>query len=192
MRHALITLFVFLFTIPAMAQIVEVRELPDRDVHVDMRAINSALDSGGWEGVERRYMEALLSDSAMGDVNGTLQSGTGVAVEFPVERDGNSGTEIHQYEFTFSYTPTNQVVRGGLQYQDSTGRWVTPVNDLYGSNGSLQFSGGLPATGTEAVDWFFFAHDTDIDGTTPSPTLRYSARVRADGPADNDSSAFDI
>ena len=158
---------------------MEVRELPDLDVRVDMRAIDAALDSGGWRGEERRYMEALLIDSAAGDVNGTLRPGQGVAVKFPVKRDKQtSPTEVHQYEFTFSYTPATQVVRGGLQHQDSTGRWVTPVSDLYGSGGSLEFSGGLPAQGTAAVDWYFFAHDTDADGTTPPPTLRYSAGIK--------------
>ena len=166
----------------ANAQNMIVHELPDAGAgRVDMGSVEAQLDAAGWFGVERNFMRALLTDLAAANVTGTLRPGTGIALKFPVKRDKTTpamATEVHQYEFTFSYTPTNQIVRGGVQYRDPTGRWVTPVSELYGSAGSLVFSGGITASGATAVDWYFFAHDTDADGTKPPPSLRYSAGVK--------------
>ena len=182
MRTTINTLaLVVVLAIPVQAQELTVRELVESP-QPDMAAIERQLTAWSLEGVERAYWRAELRDAA-GDVNGTLAPGNGVAIRFPVALDGSTAPEIHQYEFTFSYTPTTEVVKGGLQYQDSTGQWFSPVSEVWGSNGTLSFKVGVLATESDPVGWYFYAHDTDLGGARRAPTLTYRAEIeRIDAP----------
>ena len=159
----------------ATAQELTIRELVESP-QPDMAAIEQQLTAWGLDGVERRWWRAELREAAA-DVTGTLAPGKGVAIRFPVKLDGTRGPEVHQYEFTFAYTPVTEVVRGGLQYQDSTGRWLSPVTEVWGADGTLSFKVGVLAEETDPVGWYFYAHDTDRGGAARPPTLTYQARI---------------
>ena len=177
-------IFVLPFALSALnvtAQELTIRELIESP-RPDMAAIERQLTDWGMRGVERAYWRAELREAAA-DVTGTLAPGEGVAIRFPVKLDGRRSPEVHQYEFTFAYTPTTEVVRGGLQYQDSTGRWLSPVTEVWGSGGTLSFKVGVLAEETGPVDWYFYAHDTDRGGAARPPTLTYQATIeRIDAP----------
>ncbi|MCY3933670.1 MAG: hypothetical protein OXH70_18310 [Acidobacteria bacterium] len=92
-----------------------------------------------------------------------------------IERDGETGYEVHTYEMTFTYTPTTEVIRGGLQYEIA-GRWVTAVSEAWGAGGTLTFRTGT-LVGDE-MGFRVFVENPNVAGARTPPPIRYSAALK--------------
>ena len=175
-----------LMAVNADAQDYVHQEFPT-DVEVNLGEIEARLSALGFEdAVERNWARAELADAAQSQAAGTLKPNTVLYISKTggIERDGRTGFEVHEYEFSFTYTPTTQVVRGGLQYEVA-GRWVTAVGEAWGASGTLMFKTGT-LVGDE-MGFRVFVQNPNVAGAKTPPTIRYSAALkRVSGEAGTD------
>lgn len=157
------------------------------NVEVNPGEIEARLSALGFEGaVERNWARAELADAAQSQATGTLKPNTVLFISKSggITRDGRTGYEVHEYEFVFTYTPTTQIIRGGLQYE-TAGRWVTAMSEAWGDDGTLTFKTGT-LVGDE-MGFRVFVENPNVAGVRTPPTIRYNAtlnRVSGDGGTD--------
>ena len=168
-------------TASAQVESFEIQDLPDRPM-ASVADVERLLTEQGLTGAIRNYWRARLLD-ASADVTGNLEAGEGVIVKFPASLAKKGAPEVHQHEFIFTYTPKTEIVQAGLQFRDSTGRWRTPVSDVWGSGGTLRLHAGLLVESEEPVDWYFYAYDTEAGTGKASKlaALKYRVSIKRIG-----------